>query len=165
LVHIQLIVVGATIGWTFAHHGSVGEHGPAHTMLALFPLLILPWISLILGWTYFLTDDRVSALGRYLRQELADRIQRLTGGAEPVFGWEVAHRSDVDRVFRKVIQFLIDAVTFTGAGALGVFLFWFYAPDAEKTGAAAIALTCIGIAFMVFLAYLTWKFADFAKGK
>lgn len=165
LVHIQLIVVGATIGWTFAHHGGV-EHGrETQNMLTLFPLLILPWISLILGWTYLLTDERVSALGRYLRRELTDRVQRVTNSAEPVFGWEEAHRNDEDRRFRKVMQFLIDAVTFAGTGALGILLFWFYAPDVEKTSAPALALICVGVAFLVFLAWLTWKFTDFARGK
>jgi len=164
LVHIQLVVVGATIGWTFAHHGGI-EHGRhTSTMLTLFPLLILPWISLILGWTYLLTDDRVSALGRYMRKELADRIQSLTDGAS-VFGWEVAHRSDHDRVFRKVMQFLIDGVTFVGTGALGIFLYWYYAPDAERSSTPALVLIGIGVTFLVFLGYLTWKFTDFAKGK
>jgi hypothetical protein len=33
-------------------------------------LLILPWVCLIMGWTYLVNDEKISALGRYVRDKL-----------------------------------------------------------------------------------------------
>ena len=34
-----------------------------------YALLVLPWVSLVLGWTYVVNDQKISALGRYIRHE------------------------------------------------------------------------------------------------
>jgi hypothetical protein len=85
-------------------------------------LLVLPLVSLVLGWTYLVNDEKVSAIGRYIRRDLSDRLRILTGAndAEPLFGWEIAHRDDKDRSARKHRQFVVDELTFVGSGAVGL---------------------------------------------
>jgi hypothetical protein len=61
-----------------------------------------------LGWTYLMNDAAISAIGRYIRTELASRPAALTGATGPVLGWETAHRADPGRAVRKTGQ-LADA--------------------------------------------------------
>jgi hypothetical protein len=51
-------------------------------------LLLAPPVSVILGWTYLMNDAAISAIGRYIRTELASRLATLTRTAGPVLGWE-----------------------------------------------------------------------------
>jgi hypothetical protein len=33
-------------------------------------LLVIPWVSVLLGWTYLMNDQKVSAIGQYIRHDL-----------------------------------------------------------------------------------------------
>ena len=33
----------------------------------LYALLVIPWVCLILGWTYIVNDEKISAIGKYIR--------------------------------------------------------------------------------------------------
>jgi len=71
-------------------------------------LLVLPWVSLVLGWGYLVNDEKVSAIGRYVRIDLTNQIAALVGvetKPEELFGWEVAHRNDARRKRRKTFCF------------------------------------------------------------
>ncbi len=83
-----------------------------------YALLVIPWVCLILGWTYLVNDEKISAIGRYIRYTLVDKVQELTGNAdiESIFGWEIAHRSDTRRLRRKIEQLVIDEITFVLSG-------------------------------------------------
>src|SRR5579859_57270 len=37
-------------------------------------LLLLPPVSALLGWTYLVNDEKISAIGRYIRTDLAPRL-------------------------------------------------------------------------------------------
>jgi hypothetical protein len=64
-----------------------------------YALLVVPWICLILGWTYLINDEKISAIGRYIRLTLVEKVKEKTGhpDVESLFGWEIAHRSDPRR--------------------------------------------------------------------
>jgi hypothetical protein len=83
-------------------------------------LLLLPPGCVVLGWTYLVNDEKISAIGRYIRTDLGPRLATLLQSAEPVYGWEVAHRSDRRRRTRKLTQLFVDLMTFClpGAGAI-----------------------------------------------
>jgi hypothetical protein len=88
-------------------------------------LLTLPPVSLILGWTYLVNDEKISAIGRYVRIELAPRLTALTtleDGA--VFGWEGAHANDLRRKSRKTIQCLVDVTAFCVVPFTALVVFW-----------------------------------------
>jgi hypothetical protein len=83
-------------------------------------LLLLPPGCVLLGWTYLVNDEKISAIGRYIRVDLAPRMAALLDAEQPVYGWEVAHRSDNRRRTRKAMQLFVDLMTFClpAAGAI-----------------------------------------------
>jgi hypothetical protein len=83
-------------------------------------LLLLPPGCMVLGWTYLVNDEKISAIGRYIRTDLGPRLSTLIDTSAPIYGWEVVHRSDRRRRSRKVAQLVIDLMTFClpGVGAI-----------------------------------------------
>jgi hypothetical protein len=117
-----------------------------------YTLLVIPWVSLILGWTYLVNDQKISAIGQYVRQELEKKIQQnvlplnteLDSGAtasEKVmfFGWESIHRQDQHRTRRKLQQLIIDELTFPLSGIGAVIAFLILVP----TRSCGIVVFCI----------------------
>ncbi len=101
-----------------------------------YALLVLPWVSLVLGWTYLVNDQKVSAIGQYIRSTLVDKVSSLAGRGdtdicepEPVFGWEIAHRSDHWRKRRKVEQLIIDEIAFVISGFVALVVFGILVPS------------------------------------
>ena len=92
---------------------------------AAIPLL-LPPIALALGWTYLVNDQKVSAIGRYVRTDLASRLSALVG--DDVLRWETAHRSDNRRRQRKGIQLAVDLMVFAAPAAVAVIWYWANSP-------------------------------------
>jgi hypothetical protein len=82
-------------------------------------LLLLAPGCVVLGWTYLVNDEKISAIGRYIRVELGPRLSALAEGS-PVFGWETAHRSDRRRRGRKVLQLFVDLMIFCLPGMIAV---------------------------------------------
>ncbi|TDD73287.1 hypothetical protein E1293_31810 [Actinomadura darangshiensis] len=95
-------------------------------------LLLLPPISAILGWSYLVNDEKISSIGRYVRDELAPRLSAHVAGQTPtpmpVFGWEIAHRADHRRVPRKYLQLAADLLTFCGAPLGALVVYWCNGP-------------------------------------
>lgn len=73
-------------------------------------LLLLPMVSLILGWTHLTNDLMVTAIGRYVRDDLGGRLARRAGAR--VLGWEHEHPGDRRRRQRKRIQLAVDLGAF-----------------------------------------------------
>lgn len=128
-------------------------------------LLLLPPVCLVLGWTYLVNDEKVSAIGRYLRLELGPRLAELAGASEQekaaVFGWEVAHRSDRDRLLRKYSQLAIDVGTFCLPALVALVVYWNVGPDRGDLVAVSVveALTIGGLAVQMI------RYADLARGR
>ena len=130
-----------------------------------YALLVLPWASLILGWTYLQNDEKVSAIGRYIRLELVRKIQELANckDDESIFGWEIAHRSDARRERRKVEQLVIDETAFVLSGAGGLLLFYFLCPEPHHL--AIQATYWAELALLSILGIEIVLYADLAKGR
>lgn len=129
-----------------------------------YAFLILPWTCLILGWTYLVNDEKISAIGRYIRLTLVDKIKEKSGYEDlnALFGWEIAHRSDHRRSSRKIKQLVIDELTFVFSGIIALIAFWELVPNASV---AVYILS--GVEFILLLA-LGWEiidYADLAKGR
>ncbi|MFD3931206.1 hypothetical protein [Streptomyces sp. NPDC058614] len=86
-------------------------------------LLALPPVCVVLGWTYLVNDEKISAIGAYVREELGPRLAELAY-AEVAFGWETAHRGDRRRVSRKVIQCGVDLLAFCVVPLAGLIVYW-----------------------------------------
>ncbi|KPI29669.1 hypothetical protein ACWGA9_07270 [Streptomyces sp. NPDC054950] len=86
-------------------------------------LLALPPVCVVLGWTYLVNDEKISAVGRYVRQELAPRLAELAG-TEAVFRWETYHRADPGRISRKIAQCVVDLLAFCVVPTAALVVYW-----------------------------------------
>lgn len=98
---------------TLGLFGGIGSFALLHSD-HIYVLLVLPWAALIIGWTYVVNDEKISAIGDYIRTRLRPQ---LTGAFDPktagaCFGWEEAHQVDDTRMWRKCVQFTIDQLMF-----------------------------------------------------
>lgn len=171
LLYITLGLFGGIL--TFA----LGKEGNPYA------LLVLPWSSLILGWAYLVNDEKITAIGRYIRYTLVEKVAALTDSTHPeaIFGWEIAHRSDRRRHRRKIEQLVIDQLTFVVSGITALAAFWGIAlshSDALKNLPPGVTLPplqllipALGILSGVELILLVWLgieiylYADLARGR
>jgi len=117
-------------------------------------LLSLPPVSVILGWTYLVNDEKISAIGRYVRTDLGPRLTALTDEGVPPFGWETAHRSDPRRVTRKYGQLTVDLLTFCLLPAIALCAFWLSVADAPLLVLVSLvelgALLALGVQIILY---------------
>ncbi|QDV48465.1 hypothetical protein [Gimesia fumaroli] len=120
LIYVTLGVFGAILSFSLVD--------PEH----YFALLVLPWTSFILGWTYLVNDEKISSLGRHIRNVLRLQLEEMTGGSIELLGWERAHRNDKHRLRRKFEQLAIDILTFVGPGIAAICAFLVLAKEQSK---------------------------------
>ncbi len=151
LLYVTLGVFGAVVSFAVSD--------PSH----YFALLVIPWVCLILGWTYVVNDEKISSLGRYIRYTLTDKVKELTN-LEPqiLFGWETAHRSDKHRKRRKIQQLVIDEITFVLSGIAALMVFWFLVPQPPL---GLTLLSWVELLLLIALGVETYIYADLAKGR
>ncbi|MCD7439366.1 hypothetical protein K4B79_14130 [Streptomyces lincolnensis] len=89
-------------------------------------LLALPPVCVVLGWTYLVNDEKISAIGAYVREDLGPRLAALAqpGGGFQAFGWETAHRGDARRRSRKALQLAVDLTAFGAVPLAALVVFW-----------------------------------------
>jgi hypothetical protein len=129
-----------------------------------YAFLVIPWICLILGWTYLINDEKITAIGRYIRLTLVERIKDKTGHpeVESLFGWEIAHRSDRRRSRRKIEQLIVDEITFVLSGIIALITFFLLVSH------PALPMYFLGGFELLLLLALGWEiiiYADLAKGR
>lgn len=156
----QLGRIGFRDNLLYATVGAVGAIGAValgglgeskEKMLEAF--LLVPWVTTILGWTYLVNDDKITAIRQYVEAELAPRIRNLTDAGRGPFEWEGFHRADTHRKRRKGIQLAVDLVTFvvSGIGALAFFLTHDTTRAWQSTVLVVIeALLLVGLAHQFF---------------
>ncbi|MEU6664204.1 hypothetical protein [Streptomyces sp. NPDC046821] len=137
LIYATLGVMAAVIGSTLARGGH------------LEMLLLLPPLSVVLGWTYLVNDEKISAVGRYIRDELSPRLAELTSNQATAFGWESAHRRDVHRRSRKRFQLAVDLMTFCGAPLAALVVYWLLGPVRWPLLVVSLAETAVVIGLAV----------------
>jgi len=129
-----------------------------------YTLLVIPWVCLILGWTYVVNDEKISAIGRYIRYKLVDKVKEHTGytDVETLFGWEIAHRDDKHRKRRKLQQLIVDEITFVFSGVIALAAFWFLVP---KPPLGVTILSWLELLLLIALGVETFIYADLGKGR
>ncbi|MFI6099764.1 hypothetical protein ACIA8G_29755 [Lentzea sp. NPDC051213] len=129
--------------------------------------LLLPPVALLLGWTYLVNDEKISAAGRYIRTELTPRLAALLPPGTPVFGWESFHRGDRRRRTRKVLQLAVDLGMFCLAPVAALVVYWASGPRTVvyMTVSVVEALAVAGLAVhLVLYADLTSHRDDAESG-
>lgn len=89
-------------------------------------LLLLPPVSTVLGWTYLVNDEKVSAIRRYLRAETIPALTAITG-ERGVFGWE-RPGDDCRRFVRKRLQLGVDLLAFCLLPVAALAVYWAAGP-------------------------------------
>ncbi|WP_446045024.1 hypothetical protein [Streptomyces olivaceus] len=118
-------------------------------------LLTVPVICVVLGWTYLVNDEKISAVGCYVRDRLGPRLAELSG-ADAAFGWETYHRGDASRTTRKRLQTAVDLFTYLVLPMVCVTGFW-CSPEAQPP-----LVTVSGVQTLA-LAVLGWQFLRYAE--
>ncbi|MEO0458142.1 MAG: hypothetical protein AAF152_16395 [Cyanobacteria bacterium P01_A01_bin.114] len=151
LLYVTLAVFGGVLSFTLANQNYDA-------------LLVIPWVCLILGWTYLVNDEKISALGRYMRYTLAERIMTLadTDDIEGVLGWETAHRSDPHRKRRKLEQLVVDQLTFVISGLISLTAFWLLV---SPIPVILLLLSILEGLLLLVLGVEIIVYADLAKGR
>ncbi|RZB13381.1 hypothetical protein StrepF001_44465 [Streptomyces sp. F001] len=119
-------------------------------------LLALPPVCVVLGWTYLVNDEKISAIGDYVRNELGPRLAAATGSSdtsEVVFKWETTHRTDARRRSRKLIQCAVDQGAFCAVPLAALVVYWVHGGGgALLIGMSVIeALAIAGLAAQILL--------------
>ncbi|MEH2082516.1 MAG: hypothetical protein V7K89_21805 [Nostoc sp.] len=129
-----------------------------------YALLVIPWVCLILGWTYTVNDEKISAIGKYIRYKLVDKVKEHTGytNLETLFGWEIAHRNDKHRKRRKVQQLIVDEITFVFSGMIALLAFWF---SVSQPPLAVTILSWVELLLLIVLGVEMLIYADLAEGR
>lgn len=152
LLYVTLSIFGAIVSFAVSNESNY------------YAFLVIPWACLILGWTYLINDEKISAIGRYVRltlsKQLSDKDSRLD--EKKLFGWEVFHRSDHRRSRRKVEQLIIDEITFVVSGITALVVFWSLVSE-PSTFISILSIT--ELLLLIFLACEIVDYADLAKGK
>ena len=101
--------------------------------MSVFGLLVLPWVSLILGWSYLSNDLKISEIGNYMRRDLEPRMQSVIDASNrTLFGYDHAHGLERYRKTRKFIQLLIDEITFVFSGVSALIVFAILVPERSR---------------------------------
>jgi hypothetical protein len=129
-----------------------------------YALLVVPWVCLILGWTYLVNDEKITAIGRYIRLILVEKVKQYTGDTdfESIFGWEIAHRSDNRRRRRKMEQLIVDEITFVFSGVVALIAFWSLV---SEVSVGVRVLGWIEFILLIVLGVEIFIYADLAKGR
>lgn len=152
LLYFTLGVFGAVISFAVSNKANY------------YALVVIPWVCLILGWTYLINDEKITAIGRYIRLTLVEKVKEQTGHTdiESIFGWEIAHRNDQRRKRRKIEQLIIDQITFVFSGIAGLIAFWSLVPQPHWT---TQILCWIELGLLIVLGVEIVIYADLAKGR
>jgi hypothetical protein len=105
--------------------------------------LLLPPVTLLLGWTYLTNDQMVSAIGRHLRTQLAPRLAALAG--TEVLLWENTRLVDRRYRQRKTIQLAVDLIAFVAPALVAVVWFWAHGPANPVLLAVSIVETAAAL--------------------
>ena len=148
LLYANLLAIGGIVSF------AVGDQSRSYA------ILVIPWVCIVLGWTYVVNDEKISAIGDYIRIHLAKRMGQHVAGNydEPLFGWEIFHRTDKRRLRRKLQQLVVDQLTFVASGLLAIVVFY-------ATGAVTVPLSILcwtEALLIIYLGYEIYRYADLA---
>ena len=123
-------------------------------------LVIMPPVSLLLGWTYLVNDEKISAIGRYIRTDLGPRLAALVEGLQTPFGWETIHRGDRRRISRKYLQLSMDILLFCISPLAALIVYWCNGP----LRVPVLLVSLSELAAIIVLSIQIVRYADLRKG-
>ncbi|MFG3166471.1 hypothetical protein [Streptomyces sp. NPDC048200] len=148
LIYVSLGVSGAIYAYYFAGDGRA------------YALLMVPFALSVLGWTYLVNDEKISAIGKYFRENLREALVARGCDEESTLAWESFHRSDANRGWRKKAQAAVDLLTFCAPSIAAISIF----ANARHSDIAPLVCSFVAAVFVALLAVSFWRFADHGQG-
>lgn len=89
-------------------------------------LLVLPFLCIIMGWTYLINDEKISAIANYIRNTLISKLESTETTEKALIGmhWELFVKHDITRRNRKYLQLIIDLATFIISAGVAITCFF-----------------------------------------
>ena len=137
----QTARISARDGLVYTTLGAIVAVLAASSYLGRLVILVLPLVCVALGWTHLVNDQKVSAIGRYLREDLAPRLSAIA--EEPVLGWETMHRSDRRRRSRKHAQLAINLIVFVVPALVAAAAAWWIAPHVLTATVSLVEIAAV----------------------
>lgn len=178
LLYVTLGVLGAILSFALSQESSdtTGEIvRDAANNTNYYALLVIPWVCLILGWAYLVNDQKISALAKYFRTDLREKINQELGIVETdktsrsTFGWETKNIEDGGRKWRKIEQLIINEIAFVISGIVALVYFWvhffsFRLPSEEVQALPLMpmvyALSVIELTLLLILGVEIFRYAE-----
>lgn len=149
LIYATLIAIGGILSYAL---------GDASHIRAF---LILPLATVVLGWTYLINDEKISAIGRYVRTHLSGCVAALSPELDStVFGWERTFDTDRGRLQRKIVQLIVNESIFVGAGAVALIVYFM---TVTTSSPLAIGVAVLESFFLIVLAIEIVIYAELRK--
>jgi hypothetical protein len=108
-------------------------------------LLLVAPVCVVLGWTYFVNDNRITAIGRYIETVIVAAVAARTRSQMPVLAWEQQHRSGRGRRSRKVWQATVDLLTFVVSMFAALAVVALASPPSPELAAAVGVEALVGV--------------------
>jgi hypothetical protein len=151
LIYATLVAIGGVLSFALAD--------PAK----LHALLLLPLANVVIGWTYITNDQKISSIGRYIRSVLLLKLREASQepGAQ-FFGWEFTPRIEQQRLWRKLIQLVVNEALFVGSCLVALIAYFQLA-----TAPAALAgwIAGVEVVLLLVLAFEIGRSADIRRRK
>ncbi|OLR95119.1 hypothetical protein [Actinokineospora bangkokensis] len=87
-------------------------------------VLLLPLVCVVLGWTHLANDQKITAIGAYLRGEVAPVLAHRAGPLANLLSWETHHRASRYRRVDKCAQLAVDLLAFAVPSLLATAFYW-----------------------------------------
>jgi hypothetical protein len=135
-------------------------------------LLILPFVCFVIGWNYVTNDEKVTSIGRYIKNDLSPRAKTVLEDTSDtnLFGWELDSPGDLGRRHRKILQFIVDISMFCLSGIISIGLYFWLSYDKIICGCippvkliSMIFIALIEVVFLSVLANEIHTYSDLKK--
>lgn len=115
-------------------------------------LLVLPFVCVVLGWTYLTNDERISEIGDYCQKNIIPKIEStdLESKIKLIPSWEEFHRKAPGRKQRKITQVIIDLSIFCLSALFSIAAFFYLNRDFSTIH---ILLAILQSLFVLYLVY------------
>ncbi|MEM9091944.1 MAG: hypothetical protein AAGC93_24810 [Cyanobacteria bacterium P01_F01_bin.53] len=147
LLYVTLGIFGAIISFVASNTSD------------FYGVLVLPLVCIVLGWTYLVNDEKITAIGFYVQTEISQKInslfQTISGNA---FYWEDFNRLNRGRKRRKINQFIVNELSFVFSGISSLIAFLCLQKDISHLVYVIVILEFIGL---LILGVEFFVYADF----
>jgi hypothetical protein len=125
----------------------------------IMALLVLPFVCIVLGWTYLMNDEKITEMGDYIHHILIPKANSLAVDSKLTLqpSWEEFHRNTKRRKERKSIQLVMDLGIFCISGFFSLVCFFMLCDH------YSCLHMIIAVCESLLLIYLAYQFISYTR--